>query len=620
MAVDVVDGAPQRRGVEQRAPDAVGVALQPLVGAEARAGGAAELAADLLLLGGDVPGGLADQGVVGLVPRQGRRAGRTFGGAQNLEPALGDAPAVAVHPDQGVVPLRGAQVDERARRTPRRLVVGPGGIHHRRQVLYRLRERRVRRGGVPPDLPGVRGEVDVRLVAAVENACLLVVQVEYRLLVLVLEERLVGPDHLGVLAEARPHAGAEPEQALDPLGRQERITQDVARPLADAVHAAGALDQADDRPRQVVVHHDGAVLQVLALAEHVGGHQHAQLVVRRDAVFPAVASRAETPREARGVFRVPRGRPHPRHAARPKLPFQIAHRVGELGEDQNLPFGVLLHEQLFQGAELGVVRRPPRAEPDEELDQRRRVGRQVPAEGGVEMAGGEPAEPTLVSVAEARVNPRGPRAKIFRGPGRRGPGRRGRRRRRGFFGPLPVRVEQAAGRLGPGRRGFFGLLPVRVEQAAGRCLRVFIGKLRVEQTRVRRSDGERQPVFDGVQEHEVPQHVAFDREQEGVAAALQALEQVGAAEPHQAPAGARQVVQHPGFGRRRRRAGRRRHVVAEAVARKLQAVDGVDHVVGEQPGVLRVDGEAERAGRPRREVRAPAVFEGQVAAAGSAAA
>ena len=122
-------------------------------------------------------------------------------------------------------------------------------------------------------------------------------------------------------------------------------------------------------------------------------------------------------------------------------------------------------------------------------------------------------------------------------------------------------------------------------------------------------------MFDGVQEHEVPQRVAFDREQEGVAAALQALEQVGAAETHQAPAGARQVVQHPGFGRRRRRAGRRRHVVAETVARKLQAVDGVDHVVGEQPGVLRVDGEAQRAGRPRREVRARAVLEGQVAAA-----
>ena len=36
--------------------------------------------------------------------------------------------------------------------------------------------------------------------------------------------------------------------------------------LADAVHAARPLDQADDRPRQVVVDDDGAVLQVLAFA------------------------------------------------------------------------------------------------------------------------------------------------------------------------------------------------------------------------------------------------------------------------------------------------------------------------------------------------------------------
>ena len=52
--------------------------------------------------------------------------------------------------------------------------------------------------------------------------------------------------------------------------------------LADAVDAAGALDQADDRPGQVVVDDDGAVLQVLALAEHVGGDQHAQLLLGRD--------------------------------------------------------------------------------------------------------------------------------------------------------------------------------------------------------------------------------------------------------------------------------------------------------------------------------------------------
>ena len=114
------------------------------------------------------------------------------------------------------------------------------------------------------------------------------IQVEHRLLVVVFEERLVGPDHLGVLVETNPHAGPQPQQALDPLGRQKGIAQDVARPLADAVDAARALNQADDRPRQIVVHHDGAVLQILSFAEHVGGQQHAQLVLGRDAVLLAV--------------------------------------------------------------------------------------------------------------------------------------------------------------------------------------------------------------------------------------------------------------------------------------------------------------------------------------------
>ena len=69
----------------------------------------------------------------------------------------------------------------------------------------------------------------------------------------------------------------------------------VSALLADAVDAAGALDQANDRPGQVVVDDDRAVLQVLALAQHVGGDQHAQFVAWGDTVALAVALRAEAP-------------------------------------------------------------------------------------------------------------------------------------------------------------------------------------------------------------------------------------------------------------------------------------------------------------------------------------
>jgi hypothetical protein len=53
--------------------------------------------------------------------------------------------------------------------------------------------------------------------------------------------------------------------------------------------------------------------------------------------------------------------------------------------------------------------------------------------------------------------------------------------------------------------------------------------------------GSGSPLLDGVQVDEVAQDVALDRLQERLAAALQPLEQVGAAEAHQALAGAGEV-------------------------------------------------------------------------------
>ena len=51
--------------------------------------------------------------------------------------------------------------------------------------------------------------------------------------------------------------------------------------LPDAIDAAGALDDPDDGPRQVVVDDDVAVLKVLSLREHVGRDEHVDRVVDR---------------------------------------------------------------------------------------------------------------------------------------------------------------------------------------------------------------------------------------------------------------------------------------------------------------------------------------------------
>ena len=97
-----------------------------------------------------------------------------------------------------------------------------------------------------------------------------------------------------------------------------------------------------------------------------------------------------------------------------------------------------------------------------------------------------------------------------------------------------------------------------------------------------------------------------------MAAAFQTLEQIGAAEAHEAFAGVRQVGENPGLGIRGRRGRRRPGVIAKPVAREVQAVDGVHHVVCEQLRVLRVHVERQRLREACRKIEPLAVFETQV--------
>ena len=53
------------------------------------------------------------------------------------------------------------------------------------------------------------------------------------------------------------------------------------RLLADTVDTTSTLDDPDDRPGQVVVHDDVAVLQVLAFREHIGSNKDIDRVGER---------------------------------------------------------------------------------------------------------------------------------------------------------------------------------------------------------------------------------------------------------------------------------------------------------------------------------------------------
>ena len=151
--------------------------LEAFVGAEAGAGGAAQLAADLSFVAGGALRGPADERMVGLVAGQGGRSGPAVGGAQDVELALGYAAAFAVEPDEGVVVVGGAQVDERAVGPRGRDLVGLGGVDDGGHLFDRLLETGFAVGGVVPDLVGVGGEIDLGVVVAVEDAGLFVVEI-----------------------------------------------------------------------------------------------------------------------------------------------------------------------------------------------------------------------------------------------------------------------------------------------------------------------------------------------------------------------------------------------------------------------------------------------------------
>ena len=100
----------------------------------------------------------------------------------------------------------------------------------------------------------------------------------------VLEKGFVRADDFGVFLETLADARAQADEALDALGRQKRVAENFLGFLADTIHAARALNEADDGPRQIEVHDDGGVLEVLAFAENVGGDQHAEFFGGRNVV------------------------------------------------------------------------------------------------------------------------------------------------------------------------------------------------------------------------------------------------------------------------------------------------------------------------------------------------
>ena len=87
----------------------------------------------------------------------------------------------------------------------------------------------------------------------------------------VLEEGFISAHYFGVLPQTAADPSPEVDDALNSFGGEERVAEDLFGGLADAVNPARPLDEADDGPRQVEIDDYGTVLEVLALAQDIGG-------------------------------------------------------------------------------------------------------------------------------------------------------------------------------------------------------------------------------------------------------------------------------------------------------------------------------------------------------------
>ncbi len=121
--------------------------------------------------------------------------------------------------------------------------------------------------GVLPYLVGLRREIHFRIVITVKNAGVLRIEIAHGLLVaLVFEERLIAPHDFRILVQTLSDTTAQTDDPLNTIGGEERITADLLRHLADTVNASGSLDQSNNGPWKVVIHNNGAILQVLSFA------------------------------------------------------------------------------------------------------------------------------------------------------------------------------------------------------------------------------------------------------------------------------------------------------------------------------------------------------------------
>ncbi len=184
-----------------------------------------------------------------LAPEQGLGIRWAGGGLEDGELGLSNRVASFVHPGQGIVALGCAGVHQDAGGRAGERGMGLGGVNDIGQGLNPGGQTGVGVGGILPDLIGEGGKVHLRVAVVIKDAIPFGVEIANAPIVrIVLEKTLVGAHDLGVLGQTLADALAQADEALDAIRGDKGIAEDAVGALADTVHAASALDEADDGP------------------------------------------------------------------------------------------------------------------------------------------------------------------------------------------------------------------------------------------------------------------------------------------------------------------------------------------------------------------------------------
>src|SRR4030095_1818266 len=120
------------------------------------------------------------------------------------------------------------------------------------------------------------------------------------------------------------------------VGRQKRVAQDGLGLLADAIHTASPLQQANDGPGQVIIYHSRRILNVLSFAQCVGSNEEVKFLIGHNPGVLVVAHRTEAPGKLRRVVHVASNSSEAGASTSLQLCGKVVHCVGKLGKNKKL--------------------------------------------------------------------------------------------------------------------------------------------------------------------------------------------------------------------------------------------------------------------------------------------